>query len=153
MEEALVLARFADEVVVIHCRDEFRASKIMVDRVRRNPRIGFLTGAVVEEILGEYSVEGVRLRLAGGQARTLRIDGLFLAVGYRPASDLFRDQMEKDVDGYVIQKEKTMTSVPGVFAAGEGADEDYRQIATAVGSGYRAAIDAQRWLRTRPPSR
>ncbi|WP_228282388.1 thioredoxin-disulfide reductase [Rubrobacter tropicus] len=145
MEEALHLARYASEVLIVHRGEALRASRIMLERAKENPRIGFVAGAV-EEIVGDGSVKGVWLRTPGGPERFLRVDGLFVAVGQRPASDLFRGQVEIDEDGYVVLKRQTMTSVPGVFAAGEVADKSYRQVATAVGSGCMAAIDAQRWL-------
>ncbi|MDP8901969.1 MAG: FAD-dependent oxidoreductase, partial [Actinomycetota bacterium] len=147
MEEAGVLAKFADEVFLIHRRDEFRASKIMLDRARKNEKITFLTDTTVEEILGETTVEGVRLKNAKtGEERTLPVDGFFAAIGHTPATGLFAGQLEMDESGYVLQKEHTMTSVPGVFAAGDVSDTRYRQAITAAADGCRAAIDAERWL-------
>jgi len=147
MEEAGVLAKFADEVFLIHRRDEFRASKIMLDRARKNEKITFLTNTTVEEILGETAVEGVRLKNAKtGEENTLPVDGFFAAIGHTPATGLFVDQLEMDGSGYVLQKEHTMTSVPGVFAAGDVSDTRYRQAITAAADGCRAAIDAERWL-------
>lgn len=147
MEEALFLSKYASEVIIIHRRDEFRASKIMLDRARNNPKITFLTDTVVEEILGEGSVEGVRLRnVKSDVVETIAVDGFFTAIGHEPATAVFRDQVETDEGGYVLQKEHTMTSVPGVFAAGDVSDKRYRQAVTAAGDGCRAAIDAERWL-------
>ncbi len=147
MEEASVLAKFADEVFLIHRRDEFRASKIMLDRARKNEKITFLTDTTVEEILGETAVEGVRLKNAKtGEENTLPVDGFFAAIGHTPATGLFVGQLEMDGSGYVLQKEHTMTSVPGVFAAGDVSDTRYRQAITAAADGCRAAIDAERWL-------
>jgi thioredoxin reductase (NADPH) len=147
MEEAGVLAKFADEVFLIHRRDEFRASKIMLDRARKNEKITFITDTTVEEILGETSVEGVRIRNAKtGEESTLDVDGFFAAIGHTPATGLFRGQLEMDDGGYLLQKEHTMTSVPGVFAAGDVSDTRYRQAITAAADGCRAAIDAERWL-------
>ncbi|HJQ30077.1 MAG TPA: thioredoxin-disulfide reductase [Rubrobacter sp.] len=147
MEEAGVLAKFADEVVLIHRRDEFRASKIMLERARRNPKITFLTDTVVEEILGEDSVEGVRVKnTKTGEEQSIEVSGFFAAIGHAPATDLFKGQVEMDEGGYVLQKENTMTSVPGVFAAGDVSDTRYRQAVTAAGDGCRAAIDSERWL-------
>ena len=147
MEEAGVLAKFADEVFLIHRRDEFRASKIMLDRARKNEKITFITDTTVEEILGETSVEGVRIRNAKtGEESTLDVDGFFAAIGHTPATGLFRGQLEMDDGGYLLQKEHTMTSVPGVFAAGDVSDPRYRQAITAAADGCRAAIDAERWL-------
>jgi len=147
MEEAGVLAKFADEVFLIHRRDEFRASKIMLQRAENNPKITILTNTVVEDILGEDSVEGVRLRNTGtGEEQTIELSGFFTAIGHAPATSLFEGQVEMDETGYVLQKENTMTSVPGVFAAGDVSDTRYRQAVTAAGDGCRAAIDSERWL-------
>jgi thioredoxin reductase (NADPH) len=147
MEEAGVLAKFADEVVLIHRRDEFRASKIMLERARKNPKITFLTNTVVEDVLGVDSVEGVRVKnVKTGEEQTLAVDGFFAAIGHTPATGIFEGQVEMDDGGYVFQKEHTMTSVPGVFAAGDVSDKRYRQAVTAAGDGCRAAIDAERWL-------
>src|ERR671933_298815 len=117
MEEAGVLAKFADEVVLTHRRDEFRASKIMLQRARKNPKITFLTDTVVEEIIGENSVEGVRVRnTKTGEEQTIEVSGFFAAIGHTPATALFEGQVEMDDGGYVLQKENmTATSVPGVF--------------------------------------
>jgi thioredoxin reductase (NADPH) len=147
MEEASVLAKFADEVLLIHRRDEFRASKIMLERARKNPKITFVTDTVVEEILGENSVEGLRIKnTKTGEEETVEVDGFFAAIGHAPATGLFEGQVEMDAGGYVLQKEHTMTSVPGVFAAGDVSDTRYRQAVTAAADGCRAAIDAERWL-------
>jgi thioredoxin reductase (NADPH) len=147
MEEAGVLAKFADEVFLIHRRGEFRASKIMLERAQKNEKITFLTDTTVEEILGETTVEGVRLKdEKTGEENTLAVDGFFAAIGHTPATGLFVGQLEMDDSGYVLQKEHTMTSVPGVFAAGDVSDIRYRQAITAAADGCRAAIDAERWL-------
>jgi thioredoxin reductase (NADPH) len=147
MEEALFLTKFAAEVLLIHRRDQFRASKIMLDRARNNPKITFLTDTVVEDILGEDSVEGIKTQnLKTDEEREIEVDGFFAAIGHAPATDLFKGQLEMDKGGYVLQKEHTMTSVPGVFAAGDVSDKRYRQAVTAAGDGCRAAIDAERWL-------
>jgi len=147
MEEAGVLAKFADEVFLIHRRDEFRASKIMLDRAEKNEKITFLTDTTVEEILGETTVEGVRIKnTKTGEEKDLAVDGFFAAIGHTPATGLFVGQLEMDGSGYVLQKEHTMTSVPGVFAAGDVSDTRYRQAITAAADGCRAAIDAERWL-------
>src|SRR5215217_2078467 len=136
MEEAGVLAKFADEVFLVHRRDEFRASKIT-----------FITDTVVEEILGKDAVEGVRVRnTKTSEERTIEVSGFFTAIGHTPATSLFEGQVEMKEGGYVIQKENTMTSVPGVFAAGDVSDTRYRQAVTAAGDGCRAAIDSERWL-------
>jgi thioredoxin reductase (NADPH) len=147
MEEASVLAKFADEVLLIHRRDEFRASKIMLERARKNSKITFVTDTVVEEILGENSVEGLRIKnTRTGEEETVEVDGFFAAIGHVPATALFEGQVEMDEGGYVLQKEHTMTSVPGVFAAGDVSDTRYRQAVTAAADGCRASIDAERWL-------
>ena len=147
MEEAGVLAKFADEVYLIHRRDEFRSSKIMLDRAKKNEKITFVTDTTVEEILGETTVEGVRIKnVKTGEESTLAVDGFFAAIGHSPATGLFVDQLEMDGSGYLLQKEHTMTSVPGVFAAGDVSDTRYRQAVTAAADGCRAAIDAERWL-------
>ena len=147
MEEAGVLAKFADEVVLIHRREEFRASKIMLQRAENNPKITILTNTVVEEILGDNSVEGVRVRnTRTGEEQTIELSGFFTAIGHAPATALFEGKVEMDAGGYILQKENTMTSVPGVFAAGDVSDTRYRQAVTAAGDGCRAAIDSERWL-------
>jgi thioredoxin reductase (NADPH) len=147
MEEALFLTKYAREVVVIHRREQFRASKIMLERARKNPRISFLTDTVVEDVLGENSVEGVRIKnVASGEERDLAVDGFFAAIGHEPATALFKGLVEMDASGYIIQREHTMTSVPGVFSAGDVSDKRYRQAVTAAGDGCMAAIDAERWL-------
>ena len=147
MEEALFLTKFADEVLLIHRRDEFRASKIMLERARKNPKVTFLTDTVIQDVLGENSVEGVRTKnLKTGEEREIEVEGFFAAIGHAPATGLFKDQVEMDEGGYILQKEHTMTSVPGVFAAGDVSDKRYRQAVTAAGDGSRAAIDAERWL-------
>jgi thioredoxin reductase (NADPH) len=147
MEEATFLTKFAGEVILIHRRDQFRASKIMLDRARDNTKITFLTDTVVEDVHGEEGVEGIRVKNAKtGEERELEVDGFFAAIGHTPATGLFEGQVEMDGSGYVLQKEHTMTSVPGVFAAGDVSDKRYRQAVTAAGDGCRAAIDAERWL-------
>jgi thioredoxin reductase (NADPH) len=147
MEEAGVLAKFADEIFLIHRREEFRASKIMLQRAENNPKITILTNTVVEEVLGEDSVEGVRVKnTRTGEEQTIELSGFFTAIGHAPATSLFEGQVEMDGNGYILQKENTMTSVPGVFAAGDVSDTRYRQAVTAAGDGCRAAIDSERWL-------
>jgi thioredoxin reductase (NADPH) len=147
MEEALFLTKFAAEVLLIHRRDQFRASKIMLDRARKNPKITFLTDTVVQDVLGEDSVEGLKIKnLETEEEREIEVEGFFAAIGHAPATGLFKDQVEMDEGGYILQKENTMTSVPGVFAAGDVSDTRYRQAVTAAGDGCRAAIDSERWL-------
>ena len=147
MEEALFLTKFAAEVLLIHRRDQFRASKIMLDRARKNPKVTFITDTVIQDVLGEEAVEGIRIKnLKTGEEREVEVDGFFAAIGHAPATGIFEYQVEMDDGGYILQKENTMTSVPGVFAAGDVSDKRYRQAVTAAGDGCRAAIDAERWL-------
>ncbi|MGH7255832.1 MAG: thioredoxin-disulfide reductase [Nitrospirales bacterium] len=152
MEEATFLTKFATKVMVIHRRDKLRASKIMQERAHRHPKIAFLWDTVIEDILGEPGlgggVTGVQVRhVQTNEVRTIRTDGLFLAIGHIPNSALFRGQLELDTQGYIVTKPgTTSTHVPGVFAAGDITDHVYRQAVTAAGSGCMAAIDAERWL-------
>ncbi len=147
MEEALFLTRFASEVNIIHRREEFRASKIMLDRARSNEKTNFLMNTVVEDILGEDAVTGARIKdVETGEERDIELGGFFTAIGHEPATSLFKGQVEMDAGGYILQKDHTMTSVPGVFAAGDVSDTRYRQAVTAAGDGCMAAIDAERWL-------
>ncbi len=149
MEEATFLTRFASRVTVIHRRDALRASKIMQERARTNPKITFIMNTVVDEVLTETGKEvtGLRLRnVATGEVTTLPVQGLFLAIGHRPNTEVFRGQVEMDDQGYIVLKRHTETSVPGVFAAGDVADRRYRQAITAAGMGCQAALDAQRFL-------
>ena len=151
MEEANFLTRYASKVTVVHRRNELRASKIMQDRARRNPKIQFVWDSVVEEIYGtadKAGVSGVRLKnVQTGVTTDFKTDGVFMAIGHQPNTALFTGQLEMDAAGYVVTKAKTTyTSVPGVFACGDVQDQVYRQAITAAGSGCMAAIDAERWL-------
>jgi thioredoxin reductase (NADPH) len=151
MEEAIFLTKFASRVTIVHRRDGFRASKIMQERALSNPKIEVIWNATVEEILGDEAVTGVILRdTITGATRELATDGVFMAIGHDPNTDLFKGQLELDEDGYVIVDEpRTVTSVDGVFAAGDVTDRIYRQAVTAAGQGCKAAIDAERWLEAR----
>lgn len=147
MEEAIFLTKYANHVTVIHRRDMLRASKIMQERARKNPKISFVWNAEVAEVLGEESVTGLKLRHATtGKVSELPVQGLFLAIGHKPNTDLFKGLIKMDKAGYIVPVEHTMTNIPGVFAAGDVTDHRYRQAVTAAGDGCRAAIDAERWL-------
>jgi thioredoxin reductase (NADPH) len=148
MEEATFLTRFASSVTIVHRRDEFRASKVMQDRALANPKIRVIWNSVLEEILGEDAVTGVRLRdVATDEVTEVSTDGVFMAIGHDPTTALFRDALETDTEGYLkVQEPRTTTNVPGVFAAGDVTDRTYRQAVTAAGQGCKAAIDAERFL-------
>jgi len=147
MEDGTFLTKFATKVTIVHRRDALRASKIMQDRARKNPRIGFVWNSAVEEILGKERVEGVRLRHLGtGATDDLKTDGVFVAIGHTPNTRIFEGQLELDKAGYIVTRGGSTTSVPGVFAAGDCQDYVYRQAVTAAGSGCMAAIDAERFL-------
>lgn len=148
MEEALFLAKFASKVTIIHRRDEFRASKIMIKRALEHEKIDVLWNTVVEDVLGESQVEGLTIRnTETDEVSDFKTGGLFLAIGHTPNTELFTEQLELDDVGYIVYPGSgTMTSVEGVFAAGDVADHTYRQAITAAGSGCMAAIDAERWL-------
>jgi thioredoxin reductase (NADPH) len=148
MEEATFLTRFARSVTLVHRRDEFRASRIMLERARANEKITFLTTTEVVEIEGSPKVSGIRLRNnVTGEESKLAVTGVFVAVGHDPRSDLVRGQLELDPDGYVqVRPGTTSTSIEGVFAAGDLVDRTYRQAVTAAGTGCSASIDAERWL-------
>jgi thioredoxin reductase (NADPH) len=147
MEEATFLTRYANHVTLIHRRDTFRASKIMQDRARKNEKISFLMDSEVVDILGDNAVTGVRVRnVKTGEETTLDTEGVFLAIGHQPNTELFKGILDMDRAGYIVPKEHTMTNIPGVFAAGDVTDHRYRQAVTAAGDGCRAAIDLERWL-------
>lgn len=148
MEEATFLTRFARSVTLIHRRDEFRASKIMLERAYADPKITVLTNTKIVGVEGTDSVTGLKLEnTVTGQASELAVTGMFVAVGHDPRSELVKDVVDVDPDGYVLVRDRsTYTSLEGVFAAGDLVDRTYRQAVTAAGSGCAAAIDAERWL-------
>jgi thioredoxin reductase (NADPH) len=147
LEEALFLTKFGDSVTVIHRRKELRASKIMQDRAFRNEKITFRWDSVVTEILGGERVSGVRVEdIDTGEESEIDADGVFVAIGHAPSTELFVGQLDMDDGGYLVSHEGTTTAVPGVFACGDVQDHVYRQAVTAAGSGCMAAIDAERYL-------
>jgi thioredoxin reductase (NADPH) len=147
MEEAVFLTRFANKVTVVHRREEFRASKIMEDRARHNPKISWALNKSIEEVLGNGKVSGLKLKdTKTNQYSELKVDGLFLAIGHIPNSSLFKGVLNMDADGYILTDGKMQTSVPGVFASGDVVDRTFRQAITAAGNGCKAALEAERWL-------
>ena len=153
MEEATYLTKFARKVIIVHRREQFRASAIMIDRAKKNPKIEFRINEVVEEILGKKEngrkfVTGVRLRnVKTNEISELPVNGVFLAIGHKPNTEIFKDFLEMDEAGYIrVKAGTTYTNVEGVFAAGDVTDKVYRQAVTAAGMGCMAALDAGRWL-------
>jgi len=150
VEEAMFLTKFATDVAVIHRRDKLRASKIMQNRAARNPKISFVWDTVVDDIYGDPKaggVTGVRLKnVKSGKTEDRKTDGVFIAIGHQPNTQLFVGQLDLNPVGYIITRNGTKTSVPGVFACGDVQDYVYRQAVTAAGTGCMAAIDAERFL-------
>ncbi len=148
LEEATFLTKFAAKVTIVHRREELRASKVMQERARTNPKIAWELGYVVDEVVGDDAVTSVRIRETDGTAtKEIPCTGFFVAIGHDPTTQLFKDVLEMDENGYLLQEPgSTATRVPGVFAAGDVADHVYRQAITAAGDGCRAALDAERWL-------
>lgn len=151
MEEATFLTKFASKVYLIHRRDQFRASKIMVKKAEENPKIEFVLDTIPVDVLGDEKVSGVRLKnVKTGETSDLEVEGMFVAIGHTPSTKLFEGQLEMDEKGYIVtgsNKAKiTATNVPGVFACGDVQDSIYRQAITAAGSGCAAALDAERYL-------
>lgn len=148
MEEATFLTRFAKSVTIVHRRDSLRASKIMQDRATADPKIRFAWDSEILDMVGEDRLTGLRLRnVKTGDESVLPVTGVFIAIGHDPRSELFRSQLATDADGYLlVDQPSTRTAIPGVFAAGDVVDRNYRQAVTAAGTGCAAAIDAERWL-------
>ncbi|MCU7493556.1 MAG: thioredoxin-disulfide reductase [Ignavibacteria bacterium] len=153
MEEATYLTKHASEVIVIHRRDEFRASKIMFERAKQNSKIKFLTNRVIKEVLGveengrKFITGAILQNTVDGSTEEIKADGIFIAIGHKPNTEVFADYLEMDETGYLVVKPGTThTNIEGVFAAGDVADKHYRQAITAAGTGCMAAIDAERWL-------
>jgi len=148
MEEANFLSRYASKVYLIHRRHEFRASKIMIDRAKANPKIEFLTPYVVDEILSPQGlVNGVKVRnTESSEGKHIELDGVFVAIGHDPNTTVFKGQLQMDENGYLFAKHGSISNVPGVFIAGDVQDHRYRQAVTAAGSGCMAAIDAEKFL-------
>ncbi len=149
MEEALFLTKFASKVHVVHRRDEFRASKIMAQRVLEHEKIDVIWNSELKEIRGDTTVTGVVLEdTRSGERRELAVNGVFIAIGHKPNTELFAGQIDLDENGYIVKSgdDSTRTNVDGVFAAGDVSDHSYRQAVTAAGAGCKAAIDAERWL-------
>ena len=146
MEEATFLTKFATKVTIVHRRDSLRASRIMEERARKNPKIQFLWNSTIEEVVGEATVSGIKVKdVRTGEVRLFPCQGVFVAIGHEPTTAIFRDLLELDPVGYLKTVEHTRTSVLGVFAAGDVHDHRYRQAVTAAGMGCMAAIDAERW--------
>jgi thioredoxin reductase (NADPH) len=147
LEEAMFLTKFAETVTVVHRRDQLRASKIMQDRALANDKITFLWNHVVDDLVGSDSVEGLQVRdVNTDEVSILPVTGVFVAIGHKPNTDLFKGQLEMEDNGYLVTHQGTATNVAGVFACGDVQDHTYRQAITAAGSGCMAAIDAERWL-------
>ena len=150
LEEATFLTKFASSVQVIHRRKEFRASAALQKEVMASPKISFVWDSVVTDVLGEKKVEGVRLRnVLTGRESEMQLDGLFVAIGYDPSTEVFRGQLELDAAGYIKVKNETETSVPGVFVGGDVRDFRYRQAVTAAGDGCKALLDADKFVKSR----
>ena len=147
MEESTFLSKFANHVTVVHRRDKLRASKIMQEKAKSNPKISFVWNSVVSDVLGKEKVEGVVLEnMNTGKKETVKVEGLFVAIGHEPLTSLFKGQIETDSKGYIKVHEGTLTNVEGVFAAGDVVDFRYRQAVTAAGMGCQASLDAEKYL-------
>jgi thioredoxin reductase (NADPH) len=147
MEEANFLTKFASKVTVVHRRDTLRASKIMQDRAKKNPKISFVWDSAVHEVTGNGHVDGAKLKnLKTGAITAVKCDGIFVAIGHQPTTEFLGGQLKTNAAGYIVTDDRTRTSVEGVFAAGDVMDDRYRQAITAAGNGCKAALEAERWL-------
>ena len=147
MEEANFLTKFASKVTIVHRRDTFRASKIMLERAQKNPKIAWVLDSAVDEILGNDHVDGAKIKnLKTGAVTEVKTGGVFMAIGHQPTTSFLGGQLKMDENGYLIADDRTRTSVEGVFAAGDVMDHRYRQAITAAGNGCKAALEAERWL-------
>ena len=151
MEEALTLSKHAQEVTIVQRRDQLRASKILQERVFANRKINIIWNSVVEDILGEDRVKGVKLKnVQTGEVTTFPCDGIFIAIGHKPNTDVFKSKIDLDENRYIVVHDETKTSVEGVFAAGDNQDGKYKQAITSAGSGCKAALDAEKYLQEQP---
>jgi thioredoxin reductase (NADPH) len=147
MEEALAVSKFADEVYVIHRRDKLRATKILQEEVLKNPKISIIWNGTVQEILGEEKVKGIKLKKRDSNEEIeLACDAIFIAIGHKPNTEIFKNQVEMDQSGYILARDTTKTSVEGVFVAGDVTDRYYRQAVTAAAAGCKSALDLERYL-------
>ena len=148
MDEATFLTRFANSVTIVHRKDEFRASKIMVEKAKNNPKISFIMNTVVEEIVGDDRVTNLRTRnVVTNENVDVACDGIFMAIGHKPNTKIFEGLIDLDEKGYIVLSSKsTATNIPGIFACGDVADHVYRQAVTAAGTGCMAALDTERWI-------
>lgn len=147
MEEATFLTKFASKVTIIHRRDDFRASKIMLEKARNNPKISFLTNKTIEEVMGDELLNKIKIKdINTGEVTELKVDGLFIAIGHSPNTDIFKDQLKIDEKGYLEVSDIVKSSIDGVFIAGDVSDYRYRQAITASGAGCMAALEAIRFL-------
>ena len=147
MEEANFLTKFASSVTVVHRRDALRASKIMIDRAQKNPKISWVWDSAIDEVTGDGHVDGVKLKnLKTGVVTPLKCEGVFVAIGHTPTTGFLNGQLKTNDNGYIVTDDRTRTSVEGVFAAGDVMDDRYRQAVTAAGNGCKAALEAERWL-------
>ncbi len=147
MEEANFLTKFASKVTIVHRRDTFRASKIMLERAKKNPKIAWVLDSAIDEITGNGHVDGVKIKnVKTGAVTEMKTGGVFMAIGHQPTTGFLDGQLKTDENGYLVTDDRTRTSIEGVFAAGDVMDHRYRQAITAAGNGCKAALEAERWL-------